>query len=198
VRVPDHNPSFIQRVLDIGAVGIIVPHVRTAAEAAAVVAAAKFAPDGIRGACPTTRWVGHSVSVADWAPLQRRANSDVLVFGLIEDLEGVENVEAITAEGGLDGVLFGPFDLSQAAGLEGDVSHPDVAAMGRRVIAAVRAAGLEYVSLGGWEVDDLETLCEYTRLFIVGGDRPTLFNFFETARLELEERLAKMPVGVAG
>ena len=101
VRVPDHSPSFIQRVLDLGATGIMAPHVRTVAEAAGLVAAAKFAPAGIRGAWPATRAVGHLTF--DWTRDYRRANEDVLVFGLVEDVEGVENVDAI-AKAGLDGL----------------------------------------------------------------------------------------------
>jgi 4-hydroxy-2-oxoheptanedioate aldolase len=196
VRVPDHSPSFIQRILDIGAAGIIAPHVRTAAEAAALVSATKYAPAGIRGACPTTRWVGHSVS-DEWPGMYRQANADTMMFGLIEDLEGVENVEAIASVPGLDGLLFGPFDLSHEAGLDGDRTHPSIAEMGKRVTAAVREAGIEYIALPGWEFDDLASRREYARIFVVAGDRYGLVGLFRSARLELEEQLAQVSVGAA-
>ena len=70
VRVPDGTPSFILRVLDSGAAGVVVPHMRTSEDAAAVVAACKYAPEGNRGACPTTRVVGHSSM--DWFTDYRR------------------------------------------------------------------------------------------------------------------------------
>ena len=88
-------PSFIQRVLDAGATGVMAPHMRTAADAAAIVSAAKFEPQGTRGACPATRAVGHLTE--DWVADYKRADRDTLVFGLIEDVEGVENVAAIAA-----------------------------------------------------------------------------------------------------
>ena len=189
VRVPDHSPSFIQRVLDAGAAGIMAPHVRTVAEATALVAAAKFGPAGTRGACPATRAVGH-LSL-DWPADRRRADADVLVFGLIEDAEGVENVEAIASESGLDGLLFGPFDLAQAAGLEGDVGHPDIRTMHRRVTSAVRAAGIEYIAIPGWEPGSLAEIAEYSRILNVSGDRGALSLAFRTARAEAVAGLAQ-------
>jgi 2-keto-3-deoxy-L-rhamnonate aldolase RhmA len=188
VRVPDHSPSFIQRVLDAGATGIMAPHVRTVAEAAAVVAAAKFAPAGIRGACPSTRAVGHTST--GWVADYRRADADVLVFGLIEDPEGVENVEAIASESGLDGLLFGPFDLAQSAGLEGDVAHPDIRKLHQRVTAAVQAAGIEYISIPGWEPGDIKAVAEYSRIFNISGDRGALSIAFRTALAGATEALA--------
>jgi 4-hydroxy-2-oxoheptanedioate aldolase len=188
VRVPDHSPSFIQRVLDAGATGIMAPHVRTATEAAGIVAAAKYAPAGIRGACPSIRAVGHLST--DWPADYRRADADVLVFGLIEDPQGVENVEAIASESGLDGLLFGPFDLAQSAGLEGDVAHPDVVKMHQRVVAAVRAAGIQYIAIPGWEPGDLRSTAEYARIFNISGDRGALFVAFGTALADAVKALA--------
>jgi 2-keto-3-deoxy-L-rhamnonate aldolase RhmA len=189
VRVPDHGTSFIQRVLDTGAAGIIAPHVRTAAEAAALVAAAKYGPAGTRGACPTTRTLGH-LSL-DWAADHRSVDADVLVFGLIEDPEGVENVEAIARESGIDGLVFGPFDLSQSLGHEGDVSHADVEELHRRVVAAVRSAGIEYIAIPGWEFDDFATVAGYANIVNVASDRIALASTFATALAETVERFAK-------
>jgi 2-keto-3-deoxy-L-rhamnonate aldolase RhmA len=194
VRVPDHSASFIQRVLDLGSAGIIVPHVRNAAEASALVAAAKFAPAGTRGACPCTRDVGH-VSL-DWSTDYRRANADVLVFGLIEDVEGVENVEAIAHESGIDGLLFGPFDLSQSLGFEGDIAHPDIEQMEKRVTSAAQAAGIEYITLA-WGVQDLATVCSYSRIFTVMSDRGALFNRFRGALEDKVADIANAGVGTA-
>jgi 2-keto-3-deoxy-L-rhamnonate aldolase RhmA len=51
VRVADHQPSFIQRVLDLGATGVMVPHIRTVDEAQSVALAVRYSPTGLRGAC---------------------------------------------------------------------------------------------------------------------------------------------------
>lgn len=177
VRVPDHNPSFIQRVLDAGATGIMAPHIRTAEEAAALVAAAKFEPQGIRGACPATRAVGHLTE--NWVADYRRANQDTLVFGLIEDVEGVNNAHEIAATPGLDGLVFGPFDLAMALGLDGDVSHSDIDKMRAKVLDAIQAAGIEYVAIVGFGAGgSLEGIsASGSRIVNVTGDR----GFFYTA-----------------
>jgi 2-keto-3-deoxy-L-rhamnonate aldolase RhmA len=180
VRVPDHNPSFIARLLDAGATGIMAPHIRTADDAAAIVAAATYPPAGTRGVCPSTRSFG--TMSTNWAVDQPQTDADVLVFGLIEDPEGVENIEAIANTPGLFGLLFGPFDLSQAAGLGGDVTHPEIAKMQERVIAAIRAAGIDYFALPSWEAGekpgwnarDLREKAEYSRIFSITGDRGAL------------------------
>jgi len=195
VRVPDHNPSFIQRVLDTGASGIIVPHICTVAEATAVAAAARFGPAGTRGACPSTRSVGHLTS--DWSASARQADADVLVAGLIEDLAGVENVEEIARVSGLDALLFGPFDLAQQLGFDGDVTHPEIEAMHDRVVAAARAAGIEYLSIPAWEYADLATVAEYSRILALTGDRGGLFTTFRTTLAETIEALAGLRAGAA-
>jgi 2-keto-3-deoxy-L-rhamnonate aldolase RhmA len=180
VRVPDHTPSFIQRVLDTGAAGIMAPHIRTVDDAAGVVSACKFSPIGLRGACPTTRAVGHMST--DWSSDYRRADADVLVFGLIEDPEGVENVDAIAAQSGLDGLVFGPFDLAMALGLEGNVAHPDVEVMSAAVIKATRDAGIEYVSISGWEFGGYDGVVRSgSRIVTLTGDRGALYRAYASA-----------------
>jgi 2-keto-3-deoxy-L-rhamnonate aldolase RhmA len=190
VRVPDHSASFIQRVLDTGAAGILVPHVRNVGEAAAIAAAARFGPMGTRGACPSTRAVGHQTS--DWRAVHRRVDADVLVFGLIEDVEGVENVESIARESGLSGLAFGPFDLAQSLGLHGDVRHVDIEAMHRRVTAAVKDAGIEYLSIPAWEFGDLRSISEYSRMFTISGDRGVLMLAFRNALAATNEGLTQL------
>lgn len=149
VRVPDQTPSFITRVLDAGADGIIVPHVKSKAIAEAVVAAAKFGPDGSRGGCPSTGATGHSVF--NWNEFWPAANRDTHVWGLIEDLEGVENIEEIVTVSGLDAVLFGPFDLAQSLGYGGDVWRPEILEHQRHVQEVAKQHGVEVVSLLNWE-----------------------------------------------
>jgi 2-keto-3-deoxy-L-rhamnonate aldolase RhmA len=187
VRVPDHSASFIQRVLDTGAAGILVPHVRTVADAVAIVAAARFGPIGRRGACPSTRAVGHQTS--EWPMVHRQIDADVMVFGLIEEVEGVENVEVIAHESGLDGLAFGPFDLSQSLGLDGDVSHPEIEAMHRRVTSAAKSAGIEYLSIPAWEFGDMATVSEYSRMFAIAGDRGALMLAYRNALANITAEL---------
>lgn len=174
VRVAGHEPTAIQHALDLGATGIIAPDVRDVAQARAVAAAAHFAPTGTRGACPCGRAVGHLSQ--DWPSDYRRMDADVLVLGIIEHPAGVDEVESIAREGGLDGLMFGPFDLAMSLGLGGDVTHPDIQKMHQRVIEATRAAGIEYITPNAaWE-SDLEATG--SRIIPVAGDRAALVDAF--------------------
>ena len=99
-------------------------------------------------------------------------DADVLIFGIIEHPVGVGNVESIARERGLDGLMFGPFDLAMNLGLGDDISHPEIEEMHNRVIAATRAAGIEYVTPNAaWE-SDLDATG--SRIIPVGGDRAAL------------------------
>lgn len=143
VRAPGLDPGWIGRVLDAGAEAVIVPGVASAADAARAVAAARFAPEGTRGACPCVRAGAHFIR--DWpahvAQEQRKG-----IIALVETAEGLEQVEAICAVPGLIGMLAGPFDLSVSLGLAGDYRHPRVEAGMVRIAAAARDAGLPLIA----------------------------------------------------
>lgn len=189
VRVPDHSTSFIQRVLDIGATGIMVPHVGTVEQATTLASSARYGPSGTRGACPLTRSVGHLTF--DWTADSTAADRDVLVFVLIEDLEGVQNVEAIASESGLDGLVFGPFDLAVEMGLAGDITHPDVRAHHARVTEACRSAGSDYVvAAASWEFEGIDACGG--RIVTVASDRASLWSSFAT---ELNQVRASLTEG---
>lgn len=172
VRVPDLTASFITRVLDAGANGIIGPHVRSKTDAEALVRAAKFSPAGDRGACPSTRATGHSA--ARWAEFSRHANQDTIVWALIEDTEGVENIGEIVAVAGLDAILFGPFDLSQSLGHGGRVDAAEVLELQSRVRAACERAGVELVSIVNWEPGKLAGARSRNARVLVGNSDRTL------------------------
>jgi 4-hydroxy-2-oxoheptanedioate aldolase len=176
VRIPNHDVTYVQRVLDIGAGGIIIPHLRTVQEGSQLAASGRYGPAGTRGACPCTRAVGHNSE--DWNADYCRADQDVIMIGLIEDQDGVENVEAIAQECGFDGLMFGPFDLGMSIGTRGTVLHPDIRRMHERVVAATRQAGIGYVvANAAWE-PDLEG--SGARIITVTGDRYALVRSFQT------------------
>jgi len=137
VRVRSHDPSLIGLALDAGADGVLVPHVSSASEAQAVVAAARFAPDGHRGANPFVAAAGYS-GRSDWFT---QANRSVAVIGMVEGKEGLDAVNEILDVAGLDAVFVGPFDLSHALGLPGQVDHPAVTASLLRVAEEARMRG---------------------------------------------------------
>jgi 4-hydroxy-2-oxoheptanedioate aldolase len=120
VRVPDNQPSLIGAVLDLGADGVLVPQVGSAATAAAVVAAARFAPEGNRGSNP---WVRAARFDGDPAWLAA-ANDRTLVMVMVEGAEAVRDIDDIIATPGLDAIFLGPVDMSHALGVPGQPEHP--------------------------------------------------------------------------
>ena len=136
VRIPDGQPATILSVLDMGAAGLLVPHVDTVADAQAVVGHARFR-GGNRGYSSSPRFAGYG----SLGMKQALAVGDqTLVICQIESPQAVENAAQIAAVPGVDGLFIGRADLALAMGLE-DAKHPDVSAATDRSIAAALAAG---------------------------------------------------------
>lgn len=139
VRVPGVERECIQKYLDIGADGLLVPMMDTAATMRKVVELAKYQPLGKRGISVTR---AHS----EYAPGKlgdylERANRRTMVFAQIETAEGVANAAEIAAVEGLDGLFIGPNDLASDLGSLGKFDTPEVLEAIRKVIAACAAAG---------------------------------------------------------
>jgi 4-hydroxy-2-oxoheptanedioate aldolase len=115
VRVPNNEPWMLMRILDAGALGVIVPMVNDAAEAARAVSACRFPPEGARSYGPI-----RASSVVGSKDPEALAN-EVLCMVQIETLEGLRNVEEIAATPGLDGIYIGPADLALGLGLPLDL-----------------------------------------------------------------------------
>jgi 4-hydroxy-2-oxoheptanedioate aldolase len=109
VRVEANDPTPIGRALDAGAVGVIVPLINTAAEAAEAVAASNYPPSGIRSYGPMRAQLRVG-------PIPVDSDRDTVVLAMIETRQGLANVEEICAVAGLDGVYVGPSDLRLAVG----------------------------------------------------------------------------------
>lgn len=150
VRIPaDGNQpvhAMIKQVLDIGAHGVVVPHVRNAAEAEKVVKACRYSqpssskikdPQGTRGAGPmfcSYLWgltMEEYVKRADVWPLNSKG--DILAVVMIEDEEGVNNINEILSVKGIGAVIFGPYDFSFSSGHYGKLDHPEVIANWKQV-----------------------------------------------------------------
>jgi 4-hydroxy-2-oxoheptanedioate aldolase len=114
VRVPSLDRVAIQRSLDIGARGIVVPLVRTADEAAAIVSATRFPPVGTRSFGPL-RAARYGLDNEDYF---RRANEQIVVMLILETREAYEGIREIAAVPGIDALYIGPFDLALSFGLD--------------------------------------------------------------------------------
>jgi 2-keto-3-deoxy-L-rhamnonate aldolase RhmA len=114
VRVPSSDRVAIQRALDIGARGIVVPLVRSVEEAAAIVAATRYPPEGRRSFGPL-RAARYGM---DNKAYLEQANEQIVVILILETREAVEVLAEIVAVPGIDGLYVGPFDLSLSLGLD--------------------------------------------------------------------------------
>lgn len=139
VRVPWNDFVYIKRVLDAGAEGIMVPSVNTKAEAEAVVAACRFAPEGNRGAgYPLTRAADYGLQARRY-PGEYKDN--LLIMCQIETIEGVRNAAEIAAVPGVDSIFIGPFDLSVSMNKMAQFEDPEFIAAMRHVEDTVKKSG---------------------------------------------------------
>jgi len=138
VRPVDDNPALLKKLCDIGAQSFIVPMIDTPEQAAAVVSAVKYPPSGRRGLGTSMARAARWNSVPGYV---QQANDEICVIVQAETVTAIDNLDAIANTPGIDGVFFGPSDLSASMGLAGDVSHPDVVAAVGAGLRAVRAAG---------------------------------------------------------
>lgn len=126
VRVADLTPSTFQRVLDLGAHGVVVPQVRSVADAEAAVRNARYAPLGTRGYNPFTRAADYAAPATNGTGKLDPAFPTVGV--IIENEEAYAVLPEICAVEGLSFVYLGIYDMSLALGCNGDVKHPKVQA----------------------------------------------------------------------
>lgn len=141
-RVPigtgDVGTTLIKQYLDIGMQTLLVPMVDTPEQAAQVVRAAKYPPEGVRGMgsalARASRWQGYPQYV-------HQANAQVCVLLQAETVEAMRHLDAIAATPGVDGVFIGPADLSASMGHPGNPGHPEVQAAIADGIARILRAG---------------------------------------------------------
>ncbi|MBQ0826537.1 HpcH/HpaI aldolase family protein [Streptomyces tagetis] len=115
VRVPDRSGSHIQRVLDLGADGILVPRVGSAEQAAAAISGMRFPPHGDRGLGTTSRAGAWGLDTT--ADYLEHGERDILRIPQLEDPGALDEAAAILDTPGLNAVFLGPGDLSLATGL---------------------------------------------------------------------------------
>jgi 4-hydroxy-2-oxoheptanedioate aldolase len=139
VRVPELDASLINRILNLGVQGIVLPHA-TAESCEALVQAVRYAPEGKRGACPITRASRYWPD--DWNEHAARSNREIMLLPLLEDKESIDDFEAIASVKGIDAYFVGPYDLSVSIGVPGKgFDNPKMSAALDRVIEIARKHG---------------------------------------------------------
>lgn len=138
VRIRDRDPGHLKQLLDVGVRNFLVPVVDTAEQAAALAEATRYPPDGVRG----VGMLGARATNFGRNPgYLKDANADICLLVQVETRIGLSNLEDIMAVEGVDGVFFGPADLSADFGHIGQPGAPEVRAAILDGIARARGAG---------------------------------------------------------
>ena len=143
-RLTSNDADQIKRVMDCGATGIIVPMVKTAAEATAAIEAMQYPPLGHRGVSlhRGTDFGARFDEYRTWL------KDEAVCMVQIEHIDAVNNCEEILSVDGVDGYFMGPYDLSASMGLTGELDHPDVKA----AMTKVRETGIALNKPGGLHI----------------------------------------------
>lgn len=138
VRCVEANVALVKQYLDVGAQSLLIPMIDTAEQAALMVQAMRYPPEGIRGMGAALARASRWNQVDDYL---NQANGQMCLLVQAETVEAVNNLKAIAETDGVDGVFFGPADLSASMGYRGQPGHPEVQKVILQGIATVKAAG---------------------------------------------------------
>jgi len=137
VRVPGIDRESFQKVLDAGALGLLVPRIETAEEAAQAADLLRYAPEGSRGL--SLRRAHTGFSRPDPARFTSETNRNIMLMLQIETRRGVENIDAISGVSGIDVLFIGPSDLGHSYG---DGSTAEVERAIERVVQVGKERGI--------------------------------------------------------
>jgi len=179
VRVLKADAPKVQRILDIGAEGVMFPQLRNAAEATGAVAATRYQPAGRRGVARMIRATGYG---ADFDEYFQHVHERVLNVVQIENREALDQVDAIAAVDGVDVLFIGPSDLTAALGIFRQFDHPQF----RDAIAACAEAARKHGKAAGALLTTPDDIAMYRELgyrflalgsdagFVAGGAKSAL------------------------
>ena len=179
VRVPYGELAMATRVLDGGALGVVIPHIDTAEEAREIADRLRYPPQGHRSVG------GLRASIYNAFPelgdMTKRSNDNTLITVMIETPKAVRNAEAIAAVPGIDSLLVGSSDLSMEMGIPGENGHPKIQEAVDKVIAACKKHR-KWPGMGGAYSEELLALYigKGMKLVLAGNDLPMLTNAART------------------
>jgi 4-hydroxy-2-oxoheptanedioate aldolase len=167
VRIPNGEYSLATRLLDNGALGIVVPHVETAEEAGTIVDRLRYPPQGHRGVFSIMPQFNYKPAADVTASL----NKSNLIAVMLESTNAISNAEAIAAVSGIDVLLIGTNDLCVEMGVPGELGHAKIVDAYARMIAAC-GKHAKWPGMGG--IYDDKLMQRYidmgARFILAGGD----------------------------
>lgn len=138
VRIAWNEMPRFKRALDLGAAGIMVPYIQTAAEAQNAVRYLRYPPEGLRGAAASPRATGYG---ANFETYFSEANHNLLSVHQIETARAIENLQDIAAVDGVDVLFVGPLDLSISVGMPKRFDDPEFRQLLSKVALSAGQAG---------------------------------------------------------
>ena len=143
VRVKDHSRASVLKMLDVGAMGLIIPNIETVEQVKGLVEYGKYYPVGRRGFAPTRcggyGFVEHAAE--NMEEYFRLANNETLIIPQCETKGCLDNIEEIVSIEGVDGIFVGPYDLSIALGIPMQFANPILVSAIDRILKVCKDAG---------------------------------------------------------
>ncbi len=137
VRLVVGDAAQIKQILDLGARSLLIPMIENAEQAQDMVDAVRYPPAGKRGVGTALARAARWNQVSDY---MQHADEEICLLLQVESVSGLENLDAILAVDGVDGVFIGPADLAASMGHLGNPSHPDVVAAVENALAKIGAS----------------------------------------------------------
>jgi 2-dehydro-3-deoxyglucarate aldolase/4-hydroxy-2-oxoheptanedioate aldolase len=138
-RVPDASYAPLSRVLDVGALGVMVPRVETKAQAQDIVSQLKYAPEGRRGVAVG---IAHDLYRPGDKDAFARINEEICVILLLETAKAYENLDEILSVPGVDVAWMGHYDLTVSMGIPQQFDHPRLLAAMDALVATCQRYGV--------------------------------------------------------
>jgi len=165
VRVPDTSPATFHRCFELGAAGTMLPHCKSAADAANAVRNSKFAPVGLRGI--ENVLIDGEFGLVPLPEFMEKQTRESVVVVQIEDREALDCIDQITGAEGVDALFVGPGDLSQSLGRPGDMANPDLVRAIEKVAKACQRDGKAWGLPTGPNPDNIKKYVDLGARFIV-------------------------------
>jgi 4-hydroxy-2-oxoheptanedioate aldolase len=189
VRTPQMDNASILRVVEAGADAVMIPHLMSKEQGQKIVSMAKYAPIGMRGMDGSTRAARYG-STPMLEHMQQQ-NDHVLIIGMIEDVEAIENLDEILTVEGLDLLFVGAADLSCSYQLPNQVAHPIVRQAIKTVFEKANRAGIK-VGVPAYDAAQAKEVADMGASFITSPAVDT-YHLTQTLKAHLQTLKAANP-----
>ena len=156
-RLPVSDPEAMLPFLDTGILGVQIPHCQTPDDIRRIVDAAKYPPIGKRGVGPGRATCFGAIPTNEHI---EQWNEEMLVFAMVEDVDGLKNLPEILTVPGLDVIAIGQNDLSTSLGYPGNPFHPKVQEIITGMVRQIRDAGCWASTSGGTKLEHAKHYAE--------------------------------------